>query len=86
MSESSDPAEGKHYVKKGNKKEVEIPRLERGLSEPKSLVLPHDRYYKYMSDNLAGGFSIVRRCNLLITILLWLYLVTETPARWCIFS
>ena len=48
-----------------NKKEVEIPRLERGLSEPKSLVLPRDRYYKYMSGNLAGGFSIVKRCNLL---------------------
>ena len=41
-----------------NKKEVEIPRLERGLSEPKSLVLPHDRYYKYMSDNLAGGLTL----------------------------
>ena len=48
-----------------NKNEVEIPRLESGLSEPKSLVLPHDRCYKYMSDNLAGGFSVVKRCNLL---------------------
>ena len=28
MSESSDPAEEKHYVKMENKKEVEIPRLE----------------------------------------------------------
>ena len=43
-------------------------------------------YYKYMSDNLVSGFSIVKCCNLSIISLLRLYSVTETPARWCIFS
>ena len=55
MSESSDPAEEKHYVKIGEPKLVAILIVE---------CYPVG-YYKYMSDNLAGGFSIVKRCNLL---------------------
>ena len=72
----SDPAEERHCVKMGEPKLVAILIVE---------CYPFG-YYKYMSDNRACGFSVVKRCNLLKVSLLWLYLVTETPARWCIFS